>query len=171
MKKKLFYLLTVSIMSSNTSCADSQKSQTEQSVSVSIVQTDTIQTTTQTDLLTENEAIIQMLMEFYTKYITACSQLPTDIDAERLILEQFCTSALLDNLYHLSNPENPQWIDYDPFLNAQDCDLEMLKTLQINKDEQANIYNVTYQWNDYSITIRLSVVKTDNGYKIDAILR
>jgi len=138
-----------------TSCISNQKSQAGQSDTISIVQT---------NLLSEEEAIVQMLREFYTEYITACYHLADDTN----IKNKYCTSGLISNF---QNGGKYSMLDADPFLNAQDCDLKTIKTLQINKDTRMNVYNVTYWWWDnVSTTIHLLVAKTEDGYKIDAIL-
>jgi hypothetical protein len=63
-------------------------------------------------------------------------------------------------------------LDYDPFLNAQDCDLEGLKTLEIKKDlGNDSWFTVTYisSHAGKSIMIRLKIITVDNSYCIYGI--
>ena len=62
----------------------------------------------------------QMLKEFYTQYITAFSRM-SDLTN---IKEKFLTEELRKRL-------DIAKLDYDPFLNAQDCDKAWLKNLEV----------------------------------------
>ena len=64
MKKFLLLLVVSIIMMINSGCTGNQKSQTEQSDTISVVRTDTI-SSIETNSLTEDEIIVQMLTEFY----------------------------------------------------------------------------------------------------------
>ena len=64
-------------------------------------------------------------------------------------------------------------VDYDPILNAQDCDFDWLRDLSVTKDsDMANVYIVSYSpGSEYeNVEIRLVVVKDEKDYKIDSIL-
>jgi hypothetical protein len=117
---------------------------------------------------TQSSDEVKMLKDFYTSYITECSQYPaaTAIEAANAIKQKYCTIRFLKNM-------EKQDLDYDPFLNAQDCDREWIKSLSISKDtETENMYNISYKdiSNDDQITVKLIVVKEADGFKIDEIL-
>ncbi|MDR0712828.1 MAG: YbjP/YqhG family protein, partial [Bacteroidales bacterium] len=75
------------------------------------------------------------------------------------------TTALSDKL------EDPD-LDYDPLIQAQDCDRETLKTLEIKPETgRENVYSVCYAWsNDKKICIRLLLTEENGYYLIDDIL-
>ena len=154
---RILGLLVINITLIIIGCAGNRKPKVEQSDKISTVQT----------LLTEDETIKQMLIDFYTEYITACDRGGNAAN----IVKKYCTNAFLSNWDYFSDIENSQWIDWDPFLDGQYCDLEWLKTLQVYKDIRENVYNVTYQRREGLCTIRLLIVKVEDGYKIDAVLR
>jgi hypothetical protein len=110
-----------------------------------------------------------MLRTFYTNYITEISE-TSDVKKEISYLDSlthiYCTSSLLEKI---KNEE----LDYDPFINAQDADIECLRTLTINKDaEVSNLYVVSYleTYSFQQINIKLLIVKQKNCYKIDSFL-
>jgi hypothetical protein len=118
---------------------------------------------------TEEEKISSMLRTFYTNYITEISE-TSDAKKEISYLDSlthiYCTSSLLEKI---KNEE----LDYDPFINAQDADIEWLKTLTINKDADVNnLYVVSYleTYSFQQIKIKLLIVKQKNCYKIDSFL-
>ena len=62
-------------------------------------------------------------------------------------------------------------LDYDPFLNVQDCDLEWLKILNIKADTKDSWFIVSYSYIDYlnikqNIRIRLKIILIDKSYCI-----
>ena len=119
----------------------------------------------------DQELMKAMLKDFYAEYIIAQMQCPLDLDNVSHIMEKYCTKSLIMNLDYLSDPENYLWINWDPFLEAQDFDLTALQTLKIERDGRVNVYKATYWINNLCITIRLLVIESENGYKIDAILK
>ena len=108
----------------------------------------------------------KMLKNFYTSYLgTYSKHLLLNIENSKIdsIKKVYCTPKLLN--YILSIDE----LDYDPFLNAQMIDIRMLETLTIKKDSAKNdIYYVSYTYGREN-TIKLSVLREGNGYKIDHI--
>jgi len=62
-------------------------------------------------------------------------------------------------------------LDYDPFLKAQDCDVEWLKRLNIKEDAKEDWFVVSYSYVDYlntkqNVVIRLKVISNDKSYSI-----
>ncbi|WDF54050.1 DUF3828 domain-containing protein [Mucilaginibacter sp. KACC 22063] len=117
------------------------------------------------------EQAITMLNKFYTAYM---SELSSDKDLKIIdqtlssLRQKNCTPACLKQFKKLAVKT-----DADPFLKAQDCDKEWLKTLHIKKDpKKSNIYAVSYTAiNDTNekIVIHLLVVNQNGLYKIAAI--
>ncbi|MBC7449864.1 MAG: DUF3828 domain-containing protein [Cytophagales bacterium] len=108
----------------------------------------------------------KMLQQFYERYIFECVNMTAKKD--ETALKTFCMDNLISKL-------TKEQLDYDPFLNAQDCDIEWLKTLSIiQENRHSNVYFVsyTYTYDDKINTgsIKLQVVKEQDGYKIGAIL-
>jgi hypothetical protein len=103
-----------------------------------------------------------MLKQFYTSYISA------DEESQlTLIKKQYCTKKILNRI------AKDEELDADPFLQAQDTDIDWLRTLVINKDTQKpNVYTVSYisNYTKKRIINKLLVVKVGPAYKIDDIL-
>jgi hypothetical protein len=95
--------------------------------------------------------------------------MPEDEKKVELIKSKYFTANLLDKLDKL----NKQGLNYDPFINAQDWDIDLLKKLMIRKEIKSNnIFEVSYPDN-YRKTltkIKLIVIKQNDNYKIDDIL-
>jgi hypothetical protein len=111
------------------------------------------------------EKASQTLKEFYTVYISACDNLesPKAMDSIR---NKYLTKALLNKL------EDPE-LDYDPILQAQDCDKETIQTLEIEPEAgQRNVYNVCYTWPyaNQKTCIKLLLIENGENYLIDDIL-
>ena len=113
-----------------------------------------------------NDAAVQMLKEFYTKYITEITKTSPSTRKLNSIRKQYCTAGLLSRIKEIE-------MDEDPFLNAQDADDSWLKTLSVSKDSQKSkgVYVVSFLNNESKekITARLLVVKDGDDYKIDGI--
>jgi hypothetical protein len=113
-----------------------------------------------------DKQIVIFLKEFYTNYINENSKMPRNEKNIDKIKRKYCTNNLINKI-------NNEELDFDPFLNAQDCQEEFLKTLSINKGAgEFDTYVVSYM-DDYSktkITIELTVVIEKDGFKIDSIL-
>ena len=117
-----------------------------------------------------DDAAIKMLKEFYTSYITEGTKIESSEDKLESIQKKYCTAKMLTKMKHEMEEGE---MDSDPFINAQDFDIDWLKTLTITKDPQkADVYVVSYL-NNYSKTkthMKLRVVKEGAQYKIDAYL-
>jgi len=117
-----------------------------------------------------DDGAIKMLKEFYTSYITEGANIESNEEKLESIPKKYCTAKLLAKMKHEMEEGE---MDADPFINAQDFDIDWVKTLSISKDpQQADVYIVSYLDN-YSKTrtnIKLHVVKEGAQYKIDAFL-
>lgn len=114
---------------------------------------------------TANDSAINMIHSFYDEYIPANNGLPVDEARIKTIKKKYCTARLLNVL-------QDEEIDYDPFLNAQDCDLSWLNTLSVKRDaEESDLYHVQYKDTSSQQTIRLKLrLKNESGtYKIDKV--
>lgn len=112
-----------------------------------------------------DKQILSMLKSFYSNYITENSKMPPNQKNIKLIKNKYCTSTFLKKI-------DKQELEYDPFLNAQDCKIEWLKTLTIRKDSiRNNLYYVSYinNYNNQHIIIKVIVVKLNQLYKIDLV--
>jgi hypothetical protein len=118
------------------------------------------------------EDVKDMLKGFYTTYITMCESGAGSSYEEKIaaLSKQYCTDSLWGAIQQKFATYE---LDYDPFLSAQDCDIESLKTLSVKKDNQTeNVYIVSYVFNSYNpdtIEINLTVVKEKGGIKINNI--
>ncbi|HVV55801.1 MAG TPA: hypothetical protein VHC47_10770 [Mucilaginibacter sp.] len=105
---------------------------------------------------------ISMLNFFYTSYITEVSNgnprtFKRNIDS---IQKKYCTTTLLAKI-------KKKELDTDPFLKAQDSNIEFLKTLVIKKDfKKPNTYIVSYGDNNDKTTIHLVVKEQKEVFKI-----
>jgi hypothetical protein len=111
--------------------------------------------------------IKETLMKFYTEYITECDK--SNYDTLMSIRKKYCTKNLLNRIYYSRNDSDI--LDYDPFLQAQDCDKLSIPTLKVWKDtNNPKLYFVSYKW-PYSvdkITIR-AIIKREGTFKIDSL--
>ena len=118
------------------------------------------------DSLTVLDEKIKFIKSFYFEYITeTCTEdgsLPNMKNVER-IEEKYCSKELLEKI---------KGLDYDPFLKAQDCDVEWLNILDIKADKEDDTwFIVSYSYVDYlgvkqNICIKLKIIQTDNYYLI-----
>jgi hypothetical protein len=111
------------------------------------------------------EKAIQTLKDFYTAYISDCDSPAGNSETRSTIKNKYLTKRLSDKL------ENT-YPDYDPLIQAQDCDRETLKTLEVKPEtEQENVYCVYYTWLDgKKIQIKLRLVEENGCLLIDAVL-
>ncbi|HEY1163726.1 MAG TPA: DUF3828 domain-containing protein [Chitinophaga sp.] len=117
-----------------------------------------------------DDAAIKMLKEFYTSYITEGAKIESSEETLASIKKKYCTGKLLNKMKQEMEAGD---MDSDPFINAQDFDIEWLKTLSISKDPQkTDVYIVSYLDNDAKTrtSMKLHVVKAGAQYKIDAFL-
>lgn len=118
--------------------------------------------------LSEDQQIRNMLKEFYTSYMTQISE-GRDLKTARANPRKYSTKRLLKAI------DSDKELDCDPWLSAQDADVENLKTLSIKKNIGIpNGYIITYKSSskydsEEAFIIKLTVVKEKDGYKIDSV--
>ncbi|MCL1942027.1 MAG: hypothetical protein FWF54_00520 [Candidatus Azobacteroides sp.] len=106
---------------------------------------------------------VDVLKVFYQEYISACCNLPESYD----VLDRVKKKYLSDNLYKRLEVAD---LDYDPFLNSQDCNENWLKTLDIKLVyNENNIYKICYNNGDNEICIILSLINNDGNFIINDI--
>ena len=113
-----------------------------------------------------DKQIVEMLKKFYNEYLIEIERMPLNQRKMNLIKQKFCTSKLLKKIDLLE-------LDYDPFVNAQDFDSEVLKTIKFTKDSKnLNIYKAcyVYSFNKKNICIKLRIIKVNGNFKIDDII-
>ena len=129
----------------------------------------------QTDQSNKNYSEIQIsktLKDFYTAYFTLqADPYPMEIQGQKIdsLLKKYCTKEFLKFYYKIEGPEE---LDWDPFLDAQECDIESLKTISIKKHPQKNdLFYVTYikLYNKELTTIEVTVIKEKASYKINSL--
>ena len=179
MKTKNLLLLTVSIILTNASCIGNQKSQVEQSDTISTIQTDTI-FIVQTNSLADEEAIVQMLKEFYIAHNRAwyeSNDVYVLIEQLNVLQHKYCTQKFRKELKEAFEAYG---LDHDIFTADYGIDNESIKTLLIIKDNvRENTYCVSYTVNTEDPTnktisqyveIQIVVEKEDGDFKINEVL-
>jgi hypothetical protein len=102
----------------------------------------------------------QTLREFYAQYITACDEMSDNT----AIKENFLTKELITKLAEAD-------LEYDPFLNAQDCDKAWVETLEINPVSGQGMdgaYRICYDGGDV-ICLTLFLVQREGKWQINDI--
>jgi hypothetical protein len=165
MQKTLLYLIVIGSFLS--SCGQSNaKNQQEEKIEPSVELTANNMTiSVQSD---DKSQAIEMIREFYTNYIVACDKTPFDPANIENIKNKYLTKELLEKLANAA-------LDFDPFLNAQDCDAAWIETLEVtHESKQENIYTVCYtnhQYNgEHTNCMMLLVVKNNGKYRINDIV-
>jgi hypothetical protein len=106
-----------------------------------------------------------MLRQFYIAYMTAFNDTSTtDVEKELATLQHsYCTASLLKRIPQLADK-----IDADPFLQAQDNDSSLAKSLVIKRDpKKPSVYIVSYlDGTPSKAAIHVSVVREKEGYKL-----
>ena len=129
----------------------------------------------------ENEAI-KTIKNFYTEVLTLYIEnepaLNTNtnkplIQGNQLYLEEqkirqkYCTKRLLEYIKMLTFQRK---LDWDPFLEAQDYYPDWLKNLLVKKESDGeNLFSVTLKHRYGSRTIKLTVTKEGEFYKIESL--
>lgn len=104
--------------------------------------------------------------QFYTAYIGSWL---ADGGDPRAVLKQNLTRRFYERLQRMYEQEE---LDYDPFLDAQDCDASVLEKLRIEKDTlREHVYRVCL-WDTYSRNykhVELLLEHTGQSYRIDDV--
>ncbi|GAA3922825.1 hypothetical protein GCM10022209_15100 [Chitinophaga oryziterrae] len=103
-----------------------------------------------------------MLKQFYTSYITQVASSEGTEKKLDIIKKRYCTAKLLNKI-------DKEELDSDPFIDAQDADIDWVRTLFVGKDAQKHdVYIVSYMdnYNKKRTVIKLQVINA----KITAIL-
>lgn len=107
----------------------------------------------------------EFLKAFYTEYIRKCDQ-PTSEHEKFIEFRNFhCSKKLLQDI-------NTSTLDYDPFLNAQDCSENWINSLKVVRaTEKDATYQVTYNtgFNDVINVVELTLKPNGSTYLIDSI--
>jgi hypothetical protein len=122
----------------------------------------------QTTTVADQQAIA-MLKNFYTAYMTEIAVGSSHNFAKKLtsIQKKYCTADLVDKIPALVDRAN-----CDPFLKAQDSNMENIKSLSFKKDTKAsNLFLVSYTdiYRHNKTTIKLTVVKQKDNFKIASV--
>jgi hypothetical protein len=113
----------------------------------------------------------ETLRSFYANYITTCSseisgkQFVAKVDS---ICNHFCTSRLSTRIHDL---KINRILDYDPFLCAQYCSIEWLKSLSIKRDlKRSNLFIVSFkQSSDEIVRVKIIMIPENGQFKIDYV--
>lgn len=171
--KKFLLLLNVSIMMVYSGCTGNQKSQTEQSYTISAVQTEAT-SIVETTSLKEDEAIIEFLKEFYIAYNRPWNRVDdfgVYLEQSDSLRQKYCTKKLRKEYIKAYKDGHDVLVS--------DLDTEDLETLSVVKDNtRENTYCVSYTTTEemfgkktiYKVQIRLLVVKENGHFKIDEVL-
>jgi hypothetical protein len=114
--------------------------------------------------LYRDEKVVQALKEFYTAYISECDNPDGSQAVMDSLRNKYLTKTLLTRL-------EAQELNYDPILQAQDCDRRTIETLEI-ESELRNVYTVCYTspHNRQKMCIKLLIIEWRGSYLIDNIL-
>lgn len=109
-----------------------------------------------------------VLRRFYMDYVS--SRTGNDVRKTEALQKQFLTRRFFDRLQRMYGEME---LDYDPFLEAQDVDKNVLDSLRIEKDSvRTDVYRV-FLWDNFNRKYRkveLLLKRTEKGYRIDDIL-
>lgn len=122
---------------------------------------------------------VTLLKNFYDEYLTlTCPPIGEypDFDKAQHLLQQYMTPQLYDNWMKSHDAESSSWIDYDMFVQGQDC-WPGIRTESISRIGKSQWYEVVVALPDYdnldSIVKRSSVffhlTHQDEAWHIDAV--
>ncbi|MEP3582121.1 MAG: DUF3828 domain-containing protein [Cyclobacteriaceae bacterium] len=106
----------------------------------------------------------QFLRNFYISYINTCDQVPMKYDELNQYLSESCTVELLNRIDELE-------LDYDPFLDTQDCSKQIIPSLNVTKLENTEHgYEVTYAGYQDTIRVKLTLEISESNFRINSII-
>jgi len=114
-----------------------------------------------------DEEVFAMLRRFYTKYIRTLNKYPTDERKLQPLLKANCDAKLLARL------NDKKWsgsLDYDPFLKAQDVELEWIRSLEVKKVPNKDLYAVSFSETPDRIVVHLAVKEINGILKIKDVV-
>lgn len=166
MKTKIRFILFIFLISS--SCTNSvEKKETSDIVNSQIqVEKDSLSSKKleQNTKNNQTEAKIEFIEDFYKAYISELSEM--DLDRIDSLERKFLTVELRNKL-------KEEDLHYDPFLNAQDFDDDILEKLAYDEHpEKKDVVKVSYidDYTSSTVSIFLEVVEIANGYRISSVL-
>lgn len=113
-----------------------------------------------------DKEIVKMLKTFYREYVSESDKMHVNDQKIELIKKKYCTSKLLKKMGLIE-------FDADPFVDAQDFEPTLLKTIKFTKDKKSsNIYKTCYftAFNNKTVCVTLRIAKVNDIYKIDDII-
>lgn len=113
---------------------------------------------------------LAMLKNFYTTYMTevAIGKPPASEKKIDAIQKKYCTPALISKIKRLQQSGD---LDWDPFIKAQDSNIESVKTLVVKKGATSNSYVVSYTdiYSHSTISINVILTKLNGSFKIASV--
>ena len=113
------------------------------------------------------EQVVAMLRGFYGKYIRTLNKYPADERKLQPLLKANCDPGLLAKL------KERKWdgkLDYDPFLKAQDVELDWIKSLEVAKVPNKDMYAVSFSETPDRIVVHLVVKEVHGVLKIKDVV-
>lgn len=108
------------------------------------------------------EQALEMVKLFYTSYITFVDK--GESSKLEALQKTYCTPKLLKRI-----PELADKSDQDPFLKAQDSNIEFLKSLVVEGDKTKEGHIIVTYGTDEKVVINLTVLIIDGKYKINNV--
>jgi len=112
-----------------------------------------------------DDKAVAMLDSFYKEYVTAFADTTdTSVEQTDAVIKKYCTPELIKRIAATS-------LDSDPFINAQDGDMSILKTLTV-KQAKKNVYKACYteSYSNTSNCTDVTVAKVGTTYKISDVV-
>ena len=105
---------------------------------------------------------------FYSEYISSWENPDNDMLST---LKKYCSSNLFDNIINMWKTHQ---LDHDPFINTQDVSAIILDYLKVTPIEgERELFEVSFRYpvqkESERTRIKLKVVCTKDGYKIDGV--
>lgn len=110
--------------------------------------------------LVTDEAPSEFIKMFYAEYLSALETGSTES-----VIDAHCTPELASRL---ANSD----LDYDPFLNAQDFDENVLKTLEVTQSERQEFFVVSYMdsYSNSKVYVAMRLVAAKGGHRISDVI-
>lgn len=165
MKKKylalmVVFLCTLSQCSSNSSDEASDEKSIENEDDLSEDPSLGVDDSQDATPLVTDEAPSEFIKVFYAEYLSALATGSTES-----VIDAHCTPELASRL---ANSD----LDYDPFLNAQDFDENVLKTLEVTQSERQEFFVVSYMdsYSNSKVYVAMRLVAAKGGHRISDVI-